>query len=46
VGASKPTKGELRDERRRNARKMRVDGAGVRRVYPAAVLKRTKEAKE
>jgi len=24
---------------------MRVDGAGIKRVYPAAVLKRAKEAK-
>ena len=36
------TRNERREERRRNGQKMRVSGAGIRRVYRDAVLKRAR----
>lgn len=38
------TRAERRDERKQNARKMKVRGASIKRVYPAAVTKRAREA--
>jgi hypothetical protein len=40
--SNRPTKGETREKRRQRERKMQVDGAGIRRVYPDAIRKRAK----